>query len=121
ALPHRYRVRQEVDVRRAGRLGPVTMAVTLKLWLEQGIFCTCSLGSPGIGEGKVAQAGRPGGTGGGGARMGEPRASASRPDRGIARIRQVTVNQRGEHVLEQETVVFLKRRPVRLTNSSARA
>ena len=27
-----------------------TMAVTLKLWLEPGVFRACSLGSPGIGE-----------------------------------------------------------------------
>ena len=39
------------------------------------------------------------------------RPSASRPDRGIARLRQVTINQRGEQVMEQETTVFLKRRP----------
>ena len=42
----------------------------------------------------------------------ELRLSASKPDRGIARIRQVTINQRGEQVMEQETTVFLKRRPV---------
>jgi acyl dehydratase len=42
----------------------------------------------------------------------ELRASASKPDRGICRLRQVTINQRGEHVMEQETTVFLKRRPV---------
>ena len=35
-----------------------------------------------------------------------------KPDRGICRLRQVTINQRGEHVMEQETTVFLKRRPV---------
>ena len=39
------------------------------------------------------------------------RLSASKPDRGLSRIRQVTVNQRGEPVMEQETMVFLKRRP----------
>jgi acyl dehydratase len=42
----------------------------------------------------------------------ELRPSASKPDRGLARIRQVTINQRGEHVMEQEALVFLKRRPV---------
>jgi acyl dehydratase len=40
------------------------------------------------------------------------RASTSKPDRGVVRIRQVTINQRGEHVMEQETTVLLKRRPV---------
>ena len=47
--------------------------------------------------------------------------SASKPDRGIARIRQVTINQRGEQVMEQETTVFLKRRPVVVANRSARS
>jgi acyl dehydratase len=42
----------------------------------------------------------------------ELRPSASKPDRGLVRIRQVTINQRGEHVMEQETLVFLKRRPI---------
>jgi acyl dehydratase len=40
----------------------------------------------------------------------ELRASASKPDRGLVKIRQVTSNQRGEPVMEQDTVVFLKRR-----------
>ena len=51
----------------------------------------------------------------------ELRLSASKPDRGIARIRQVTINQRGEQVMEQETTVFLKRRPVLVANLSARS
>lgn len=89
-----------------------TMAVTLKLWLEQGVFRACSLGSPGIGEVQFPQPVRPGDTLQVVTNIVELRASASRPDRGIGRIRQVTVNQHGEHVMEQETVVFLKRRPV---------
>ena len=39
----------------------------------------------------------------------------------IARIRQVTINQRGEQVMEQETTVFLKRRPVLVANANARS
>jgi acyl dehydratase len=42
----------------------------------------------------------------------ELRLSSSKPDRGLARIRQVTINQRDQQVMEQETTVFLKRRPV---------
>ena len=41
----------------------------------------------------------------------ELRLSSSKPDRGVARIRQVTINQRDEPVMEQETVVILQRRP----------
>jgi acyl dehydratase len=98
-----------------------TMAVTLKLWLEQGIFRACSLGSPGLGEVQFPRPVRPGDTLRVVTDIVELRASASRPDRGITRIRQVTINQRGEHVMEQETVVFLKRRPVQVANSNARA
>jgi acyl dehydratase len=89
-----------------------TMAVTLKLWLELGVFRACSLGSPGLGEGQFPQPVRPGDTLRVVTDIVSLRASASRPDRGIARIRQVTINQRGEPVLEQETTVFLKRRPL---------
>ena len=89
-----------------------TMAVTLKLWLEQGVFRACSLGSPGIGEVQFARPVRPADTLRVVTDIVELRISASRSDRGIARIRQVTINQLGEPVMEQETTVFLKRRPV---------
>ena len=39
-----------------------TMAVTLRLWLEQGVFRACSLGSPGLGEVQFPQPVRPGDT-----------------------------------------------------------
>ena len=89
-----------------------TMAVTLRLWLDQGVFRSCSLGSPGIGEIQFPRPVRPGDTLRVVTDIVELRLSTSKPDRGIARIRQVTINQRGEAVLEQETTVFLKRRPV---------
>ena len=88
-----------------------TMSVTLKLWLEMGVFRAASLGSPV----------RPGDTLRVVTDIVELRLSASKPDRGIARIRQVTINQRGEQVMEQETTVFLKRRPVLVANLSARS
>ena len=39
-----------------------TMAVTLKLWLEMGVFRAASLGSPGIGEVQFPRPVRPGDT-----------------------------------------------------------
>ena len=87
-----------------------TMSATLRLWLDLGVFKACSLGSPGLGEVQFPRPVRPGDTLHVVTDIVELRASASRPDRGIARIRQVTVNQRNEPVLEQETTVFLKRR-----------
>lgn len=87
-----------------------TMAVTLRLWLDLGIFRACSLGSPGIGEVQFPRPVRPGDTLRVVSDIVQLRLSASRRDRGIARLRQVTINQRGEQVMEQETTVFLKRR-----------
>lgn len=98
-----------------------TMAVTLRLWLDQGVFRACSLGSPGLGEVQFPRPVRPGDTLRVVTDIAELRPSASKPDRGIARIRQVTINQRGEPVLEQDTTVFLKRRPVKAASFSARS
>ena len=98
-----------------------TMSVTLRLWLDLGIFRDCSLGSPGIGEVQFARPVRPGDTLRVVTDIVELRLSASKPDRGIARVRQVTINQRGEAVLEQETTVFLKRRPILAANLSVRS
>ena len=98
-----------------------TMAVTLRLWLDQGVFRACSLGSPGLGEVQFPRPVRPGDTLRVVTDIAELRLSASKPDRGIARIRQVTINQRGEPVLEQDTTVFLKRRPVKAASFSERS
>ncbi len=98
-----------------------TMSVTLRLWLDLGIFRACSLGSPGIGEVQFARPVRPGDTLRVVTDIVELRLSASKSDRGIARVRQVTINQRGEAVLEQETTVFLKRRPILAANLSLRS
>lgn len=87
-----------------------TMSVTLRLWLDQGVFKACCMGAGGIGPVTFAQPVRPGDTLYVTTEVAELRPSESKPDRGLVRIRQVTNNQRGELVMEQETVVFLKRR-----------
>jgi acyl dehydratase len=88
-----------------------TMCATLKLWLQLGILKDCSLGSPGLGETKFPRPVRPGDTIRVVTEIVELRASASKPDRGLCRLAQTTLNQRGEPVMEQSTLVFLKRRP----------
>ncbi len=98
-----------------------TMCVTLRLWLELGILRASSLGSPGLGETQFPRPVRPGDTLRVVTDIVELRLSSSKPDRGIVRIRQVTINQRDEPVMEQETVVFLKRRPVFVVNAGARS
>ena len=87
-----------------------TMCATLRLWLELGVLKHCSLGSPGLGETRFPRPVRPGDTIKVITEIIELRASASKPDRGLCRIDQTTVNQRGEPVMEQSTLVFLKRR-----------
>ncbi len=87
-----------------------TMAATLRLWLDQGVFRACSLGSPGLGKVRFLRPVRPEDSIHVVTEFIELRPSSTRGDRGIGRIRQVTRNQRDEPVLEQETTVFLKRR-----------
>ena len=75
------------------------------------------LGSPGLGETQFPRPVRPGDTLRVVTDIVELRVSASKPDRGVCRLRQVTINQRGEHVMEQETTVFLKRRPMAMAGA----
>jgi len=75
-----------------------TMCVTLRLWLDLGVLRVCSLGSPGLGETQFPRPVRPGDTIKVVTDIVELRLSASKPDRGVCRLRQVTINQRGEPV-----------------------
>jgi acyl dehydratase len=87
-----------------------TMSVTLRLWLDQGIFRASSLGSPGIGEVQFPRPVRPGDTLRVVTDIVELRLSSSKPDRGIARLRVTTRNQRGEVVLSLITTVLVPQR-----------
>ena len=98
-----------------------TAAMMMRLIVDNFLPKSASLGSPGIGEVQFPRPVRPGDTLRVVTDIVELRLSASKPDRGIARIRQVTISQRGEQVMEQETTVFLKRRPVLIANRSARS
>ena len=98
-----------------------TMAVTLRLWLELGVFRSCSLGSPGLGEIQFPRPVRPGDT--------------LRVVTDIVELRALGLQARPRHlphppghdqparraVMEQETTVFLKRRPVTVASVSAGA
>lgn len=88
-----------------------TMAATLRLWLDLGVFRHCGLGSPGLSDVKFPRPVRPGDTLRVETAITDHRPSGSRPDRGLVKLHQVTRNQRDEAVLEQTTTVFLKRRP----------
>lgn len=88
-----------------------TMCIALRQWLDLGVFRACNLGSPGLDAVRFPRPVRAGDTLSTATEILEMRPSASKPDRGVVRLRQVTLNQRGEEVLSWETTVFLKRRP----------
>jgi len=79
--------------------GLQTIALTFKLFIETGTLAASSLGSPGLDEIRWKVPVRPGDTLHVVGEVLEARASSSKPDRGIVRIRYTTVNQRGEGVL----------------------
>lgn len=91
--------------------GVHTMATTLKLWLADGILKHCTIGSPGLDGIRFPLPVRPGDTLRVTTEFLETRASASKPDRGIVKVRHVTRNQRGEVVLTMDANVILTRRP----------
>lgn len=93
-----------------------TMAATLRLWLADGVFAACNIGSPGLDNVRFPRPVRPGDTLTVTTEILSLRASESKPDRGIARIRHTTRQQAGAVVMTMEATVFLRRRPSELTS-----
>jgi len=90
--------------------GLQTIALTFKLFIETGTLAASSLGSPGLDEIRWKVPVRPGDTLRVVGEVLEARASSSKPDRGIVRIRYTTINQRGEAVLSFVGNQLLRRR-----------
>jgi acyl dehydratase len=91
--------------------GLQTIALTFKLFIETGALAASSLGSPGLDEIRWKVPVRPGDTLHVVGEVLEARASNSKPDRGIVRLRYTTVNQRGEAVLTFIGNQLLRTRP----------
>jgi acyl dehydratase len=91
--------------------GLQTVALTFKLFFETGTLQACSLGSPGLDEIRWTVPVRPGDTLHVVVVVLESRPSASKPDRGIVRVRYTTLNQRGETVMTLVGNQLLSRRP----------
>jgi acyl dehydratase len=91
--------------------GLQTIALTFKLFFETGTLQACSLGSPGLDEIRWKLPVRPGDTLRVVVEVLEARPSASRPDRGIVRVRYATLNQRDETVMTLVGNQLLSRRP----------
>jgi acyl dehydratase len=88
-----------------------TVGVTFRLAVEALIGRVASMGSPGVDEVRWLRPVRPGDTITARAEVLEVRPSASKPDRGIVRMRYETANQRGEAVLTMVGVQLVGRRP----------
>lgn len=76
-----------------------TLVVSFRLWFQENIINTCSMGSPGLDELRWLKPVRPGDTLHVEAEVIESRPSDSRQDRGYTKIKYAAVNQKGEIVM----------------------
>jgi acyl dehydratase len=90
--------------------GLQTFALGWRMFLQEGAFSACSLGSPGIDELRWTAPVKPGDTLRTDAEVTETRQSGSKPDRGMLKMAYRITNQRGETVLTMTIVHILKRR-----------
>lgn len=87
-----------------------SMALCFRLFIQSGVLAESSLGSPGIDELRWLAPVRPGDTLHSVVEVLEVRPSSSKPDRGIARLKYQSLNQRDEAVLSFIVTHLLKRR-----------
>ena len=81
------------------------------MYLQEGLFKACSMGSPGVDESRWTAPVRPGDTIYTVADVLEKRPAASKPDRGLLRMGFRMVNQRDETVLTMSILHILQKRP----------
>lgn len=86
-----------------------SLAICFRLFIQSGILAESSMGSPGIDELRWLAPVRPGDTLHSEIEVLEIRPSASKPDRGIARLRYQAVNQNHEAVLSFVVMHLLRR------------
>ena len=89
-----------------------SMLLCFRLFIQSGVLAGSSLGSPGIDELRWLAPVRPGDTLHSEVDVLEVRPSASKPDRGVARLKYQALNQRGEAVLSFIVIHLLRRRQV---------
>jgi acyl dehydratase len=88
-----------------------TLLIGFRLVAQENVWINCSLGSPGMDEVRWLLPVRPGDTLHVEAEVLEARESASKPDRGIVKIRYATLNQKGETVMTMLGTQIFRRRP----------
>ena len=89
-----------------------SLLLCFRLFIQSGVLAGSSLGSPGIDELRWLAPVRPGDTLHSDVEVIEIRPSASKQDRGVARLKYQAVNQRGEAVLSFIIIHLLRRRQV---------
>jgi acyl dehydratase len=87
-----------------------TASMVMRLWVDEIVAHTVSMGSPGVEELRWPAPVRPGDTLSARAVVLETRASKSRPDMGLVRWRAETYNQRNELVFTMTGTSFIGRR-----------
>lgn len=87
-----------------------TLSLCFRMFIQSGILAACSIGSPGIDEVRWLAPVRPGDTLRTETEVLELKPSASRPDRGILRMKYVGVDQRGAAVISFILNHLLRRR-----------
>ena len=90
--------------------GIQTLAVTLRMVMQTGIYEGVGLGSPGIDGLKWFKPVYPGDTLRGAVEVLEIRASDSKPDRGYVTVRTDTLNQNDDRVMTFTCMQIIKRR-----------
>jgi len=88
-----------------------TLGLSFRMFLQTGAFAACSLGAVGIDEVRWLLPVKPGDTLRVVSEVLETRASSSKPDRGIVRLKHSTLNQRGETVQTMVGIHILRRGP----------
>lgn len=88
-----------------------SVLICFRLFMQSGVLAESSLGSPGIDDLRWLAPVRPGDTLHAAVEVMAVRASASKPDRGIARLKYQAINQRGETVLGFVINHLMWRRP----------
>lgn len=90
-----------------------SVLLCFRLFMQSGVLAESTLGSPGIDDLRWLSPVRPGDTLHAQVEVMAVRASASKPDRGIARLKYQAINQRGETVLGFIINHLMWRRPGR--------
>jgi acyl dehydratase len=87
-----------------------TAALNMRMMCDDFVLKSASMGGPGVDELKWLKPVLPGDTLTGQRTVLAAKASSSKPDRGIVKLKTELTNQRGERVLEQVNVVMIGRR-----------